>query len=115
MKKKKLCAIVATALLGAGMMTTGSAAGAGNPPPGWYGGPAPWPSYQRYMTEEDVRRAMRQEREAISARHQWRETDRGRRDTFWRNPAGARGWPGNNPGYPPGWYRSPRPWTGYRP
>ena len=114
MKKKKLCAIVATALC-TGIMAAGSAAGAGNPPPGWYGGPPPWPGYQRYMSEEDVRRAMREEREAISARHQWREADRGRRDTFWRDPAGARGWPGNNPGDPPAWNRNPRPWTGYRP
>jgi len=114
MKNKKFRVIVATALLGIGMMVDVYAVGMSNNNPGWYGGPGTGTGYHRYMSEEDIRRAMREEREAVSARHQWREADRARRDGFWRNSPRMRGWSGNNRGYPPGWYGAPGARTGYR-
>jgi hypothetical protein len=114
MKKMKLCTIVATAVLSIGMMAEGYAVGVSNNTPGWYGGPGAGTGYHRYMSEEDIMRAMREEREAVSARHRGRAFDRPRQDSFMRNSPGIRGWPGNNWGYPPGWYGAPGARTGFR-
>jgi hypothetical protein len=104
---------MALAVLCAGLLAGGNAVAAnGYPPgawsspaaswghyPGWHGYPGAGLNDPRYISQEEqaLREWIRADREAIGARHRWRETNRSRRDTPWGMAPGWRGAPG--PGY----------------